>query len=401
MSRLTASGKDFVSDRDWENMQRKIAFVTNICSHYVIRLFELLSERVKVDFFFTGGYEDYWDKKNQLWLGNFNGRYLKGFLIFPKIKITPGLFRLSSREYDVFIKTIEDRFALPFVFLLAKIQRKPFILWTQMWMHPQSRFHKFSYVFMKYIYRHSDAIIVYGSHVRDYLVNLGVPDDKIFCAPHTVDNEFFRKPVSDQQKQDLKKSLGLSAEKIILFVGRFEECKGLSYLIEAVSMIEDVDYCLVFIGTGSMKTSFEEQCKRSAVRYLFLSHIPNQDLYRYYAIADIFTLPSITTAEFKEPWGVVVNEAMNQGCPVVATDAVGAAAGGLVEDGKNGFIVPERDSLALKTAMETLLKDDDLRRRMGREARDKIERWGGSEQTVLGFIEAIEFVRGKKACKDT
>jgi glycosyltransferase involved in cell wall biosynthesis len=254
---------------------------------------------------------------------------------------------------------------------------------------------------MKYIYRHSDCIVVYGSHVRNYLVGLGVSNDKIFCAPHTVDNEFFRKYVSDQEKQDLREQLGLSIEKIILFVGRFEECKGLSYLIEAVSMMKDINYCLVFIGTGSMRTFFEEQCKRSAVRYLFLSHIPNQELYRYYAIADIFTLPSITTAEFKEPWGVVVNEAMNQGCPVIATDAVGAAAGGLVEDGKNGFIVPERDSLALKKAMETLLRDDDLRRRMGREARDKIERWGGPEQTVLGFVEAIEFVRGKKVHQDT
>ena len=64
-------------------------------------------------------------------------------------------------------------------------------------------------------------------------------------------------------------------------------------------------------------------------------------------------LPSITTALDKEPWGLVVNEAMHAGLPVVATDAVGAAAGGLVRDGENGFVVPERDADALAAAVRS------------------------------------------------
>jgi hypothetical protein len=76
----------------------------------------------------------------------------------------------------------------------------------------------------------------------------------------------------------------------------------------------------------------------------FAGYVPSRETRPYYALADLFVLPSITTASFKEPWGLVVNEAFNQGVPVIASDAVGAAAGGLVQSGVNGLIVPERDS---------------------------------------------------------
>ena len=66
-----------------------------------------------------------------------------------------------------------------------------------------------------------------------------------------------------------------------------------------------------------------------------------------YAACDVLVVPSVPTRTFREPWGLVVNEAMNQGLAVIATDAVGAAAGGLVRDGENGLIVPAGDERAL------------------------------------------------------
>ena len=70
-----------------------------------------------------------------------------------------------------------------------------------------------------------------------------------------------------------------------------------------------------------------------------------------YAAADVLVVPSIATRTFREPWGLVVNEAMNQGLPVIASDAVGAVAGGLVRDGRNGLVVRAGDSGALAHAM--------------------------------------------------
>ena len=97
----------------------------------------------------------------------------------------------------------------------------------------------------------------------------------------------------------------------------------------------------------------------------------------------------------KETWGLVVNEAMNQGVPVVATDAVGAAAGGLVQSGVNGFIVPERDSTALGEAIGYILNDDVLRAKMSRNARRIIAGWD-NERMVNGFQRAIQYTLQKR-----
>ncbi len=79
--------------------------------------------------------------------------------------------------------------------------------------------------------------------------------------------------------------------------------------------------------------------------------------------SDVLVLPSIPDATFREPWGLVVNEAMNQGLAVIATDAVGAAAGGLVRDGRNGLVVPAGDSARARAGALTRLAGDGALRR--------------------------------------
>lgn len=369
----------------------KIFFITNMCTHYSIRLFEILAQSYDVNFYFTGGHEHYWEKKNKLYLGNFKGEYLRGFLLVPGFKITFGLFALFWRQMDIVIKTIDDRFALPLIFLIAKIRHKPFILWTGLWHHPETLAHKITRSLTRALYRHSDALVVYGSHIKRYLVSLGVSEDKIFIAPHAVNNELFNKEVSMEEKQGLKSEIGLSRGKVVLYVGRLEECKGIEYLIEAAKEIKNNSFNLLFIGRGTMRDAVEQKCKEHKIQHAFLDYIPNEELYRYYAISDIFVLPSITTKDFKEPWGLVINEAMNQGCPIVATNAVGAAAGGLVKNGINGFIVPEKNAGALKEAIGKILKDEHLRWNMRKASREMIVLWT-PERMAQGFSQAINFV---------
>jgi glycosyltransferase involved in cell wall biosynthesis len=84
-----------------------------------------------------------------------------------------------------------------------------------------------------------------------------------------------------------------------------------------------------------------------------------------YAACDVLVVPSIRTRNFREPWGLVINEAMNQRVPVIASDAVGAVAGGLVRDRANGLVVPAADAGALADAITRLAGDRDLRERLG------------------------------------
>ncbi len=151
---------------------------------------------------------------------------------------------------------------------------------------------------------------------------------------------------------------------------------------------------LVLVGAGEEESVLKAQSEVLGIsqQLRFVGYVPTEETYLYYKIAKLFVLPSITTNTFKEPWGLVVNEAFNQGTPVIATDAVGAAAGGLVQDGVNGFIVPERDADELTNAMHRLLDHDDLCQTMSHNALKTIQTWD-NERMVKGFRDALEFVR--------
>ena len=108
-------------------------------------------------------------------------------------------------------------------------------------------------------------------------------------------------------------------------------------------------------------------------------------LRNFYAGSDVLVVPSIPTRDFLEPWGLVVNEAFDQGVPVIATDAVGAAAGGLVQHDRTGLVVPAGDARALAAALRRLHGDRDLRERLGNAAREAVR--GYSHDAWAGGVE--------------
>jgi glycosyltransferase involved in cell wall biosynthesis len=108
-----------------------------------------------------------------------------------------------------------------------------------------------------------------------------------------------------------------------------------------------------------------------------------------YAGADVVVIPSVRSRRFLEPWGLVANEAMHQRIPVIATDAVGAAAGGLVRHGETGLVVPAGDARALAGALRRLHGDRALRERLGEAgaraaARLTFEGWAAGFAAALG-----------------
>ena len=107
-----------------------------------------------------------------------------------------------------------------------------------------------------------------------------------------------------------------------------------------------------------------------------------QAMRRFYDLCDVFVLPSV-----HEPWGLVVNEAMNLGRPVVVSDQVGSGYD-LVRDGENGFVVPAGDASALATALSVILADPERARRMGRRSREIIDGWD-FEADVHGLRAAL------------
>jgi glycosyltransferase involved in cell wall biosynthesis len=374
----------------------KIAFITNFCSHYRIKTFERIGRLFDTDFyFFSAGDEWYWQQNHGINRGDFKYQYLKGFRL-GLTRITPLLpVQLSRGNYDIYIKCINGKFTLPVTYFLARLKRKPLILWTGIWMRLQSKFHKLLLPITRYFYLHADAIVVYGDHVKKYLVSEGVPAERIFIAYHAVDNEAYNQIIGEDEKKELREQLNIPDDKkVILYLGRLEASKGVSYLVDAFESLADhEDAVLLLAGTGSEKEVLEEKVREKGIqdKVRFTGYIPTDQAVRYYSIAWVYVLPSITTTMGKEPWGLVVNEAFNQGIPVIATDAVGAAAGGLVQHDCNGKIVPEGNVQALSQALCEILDDPILRHQLSKNALSEIALWT-NERMVDGFSQAIHYV---------
>ncbi len=370
----------------------KVLLIGNLCAHYRIKLFELLDKMFDIKFLFFSEGEKYYD--GQRYLGDFKGQYLWGVNLIPKVRINPRLiYELLFYDYDILIKCINSPLPLLLSFVISKIRGKKFVLWTGIWHHPATWFHRFSFPFVKFIYKHADAIGVYGTHVKKYLLSMGIDEKKIFIFQKAADNSLYNKMVSSEQVLSLKHKLNVADRKVILYVGQMEEVKGLNYLIDAYSKLNQNNTTLLLIGRGSQRERLGHLAASHGLNgnVLFLDRVENDNLYSYYAIADVFVLPSITTRTSKETWGMVVNEAMNQGCPIVATDAVGAAAGGLVRNGINGFVVPEKNSDALRGALGRILNDEALKNKMRANSKRTVAEYT-VERKAEGFKEAIAFV---------
>lgn len=145
-------------------------------------------------------------------------------------------------------------------------------------------------------------------------------------------------------------------KKVILFVGRLAEIKGVTYLIEAM---KQVDAKLVIVGDGTLKNTLELQAKEQRDKILFLGAKTHEELKTIYASADIFVAPSITMPDgSKEGFGLVMLEAMASGLPVIASVSGGIAS--LISDGENGMLCSEKSSEAIAEKVNILLEDKKL-----------------------------------------
>jgi glycosyltransferase involved in cell wall biosynthesis len=376
----------------------RIAFVTNFCPHYRVKTFELLAKHYEADFFFySDGSEWYWQQNHGTRIGQFRHQYLRGITVLGT-RITPSLIsKLWQGDYDAIVTGIDGRFALAATYLAAYLRRRPLILWTGIWSAIDTPFHRLISPLTRHIYRRASAIVTYGEHVKGYLMGLGIAKEKIFIAPHAVDNEQYARPVPEAEIRALREKFRLAPrDRVVLYLGRLEEIKGLSYLIEAFGRVTTADAVLILAGDGSERQTL---CKLAADlglqdRVRFSGYVPPENTLPYYSMAHALVLPSISVRYGKELWGLVVNEAMNQGVPIIASDAVGAVAGGLVRDGENGFVVPQRDPKALAHAIQMILDSSNLRNEMSRQAQRIIGEWD-NERMVEGFRQAVDYVRHK------
>ena len=224
------------------------------------------------------------------------------------------------------------------------------------------------------LFRVPDRFVPGGTGQARYLANFGVTKDRVTVAQMTVDVEAIRRFCAqggEGARSAARACWGLSmGEAVAIYVGRLEEHKGVHLLLTAFAAAgaQEKKLRLVIVGDGHL-CSQVGAAAASDRRIVYLGRLSGENVLRAYAAADFLVLPS----RF-EPWGLVVNEAMGCGLPVIVSDRVGCAED-LVRDGETGLVVAADDEHALAAAMVQLARDEATRRRMGEAAEMLISGW--------------------------
>jgi glycosyltransferase involved in cell wall biosynthesis len=215
-----------------------------------------------------------------------------------------------------------------------------------------------------------------------------------FLMPYAVDNQYFATLAAEAapREHELRAELRLEPGRpIVLFASKLQTRKHADHLIEAFRLLlagwkrpEALPY-LVIVGDGEERANLEAQVTRHGVQDVRFAGFRNQsELPRFFQMADVFVLPSR-----HEPWGLIVNESMASGCPVIVSTDVGSHAD-LVTDGVEGCVYPVGDVNALHTALQRVLASPETSRAMGEAARNRMSTWS--------FEQDVQALRAALAC---
>jgi glycosyltransferase involved in cell wall biosynthesis len=239
-----------------------------------------------------------------------------------------------------------------------------------------------------------DAFLVIGSRNRDYYRAFGVPDEKFFWAPYGVDNDWFSlsEPARSLARARIRAQLGVHDEAVVFASSaKLIARKRPLDLVDAVAEVRrrGVDAHALFIGDGEERAAIDAHAARAGVaKFTSITGFVNQaELPAWYVAADALVLPS----DARETWGLVVNEAMAAGLPVVVSEAAGCSAD-LVHEGENGFTYPCGDVRALADRLAAIAAlGDDGRRAFGNRSRQIVERFsvGVTAAATASAVDAI------------
>lgn len=270
--------------------------------------------------------------------------------------------------------------------IYSKFMKKPFILFSESTVYEKSWRRVFGLPLVKFMVKLADAYLTPGINAKEYLESLGAKKNKVFVVSNAVDNKFFynKSRLSVQQKLRIKRKFKISGERVILYVGRLERVKGIEYLLDAYKNLEPEvkDAVLVITGDGPLKKRLRQRCKKEKIkRVIFVGNLERSQMPKVYGVADLIVLPS-----WSEVWGLVINEAMSCGLPVISTENVGSSRD-LIKNGINGYLIKARDSQALYQAIKKVLSNSKVRK-MGDNSRRIISGFT-YKKMADGFIKVI------------
>ena len=254
----------------------------------------------------------------------------------------------------------------------AKFHSARFVAWIESTSRDQRNPSALAAFIKQTFIRNCSAFVVPGKSAFEYVNSMGVPAERIHTAPNAVDNQRFAKLAREVREREAhyRNELGLPP-RYFVFAGRVTHEKGVFQLLEAYTQLEPElrsQMGLVLVGEETAKDELmKNAAKIDPGTVVFPGFAQRDQLAAFYALAEVLVFPTLS-----DTWGLVVNEAMACGLPIIASDVAGCVAD-LVHDGENGYVVPSAQVDKLTEAMAAFARDPQLASRMGQRSATLIE----------------------------
>ncbi|MGH9257350.1 MAG: glycosyltransferase family 4 protein [Vicinamibacterales bacterium] len=238
------------------------------------------------------------------------------------------------------------------------------------------------------------GVLVIGSANRRFYEHYGVPRSRQFFTPYAVDNEYFlvQRGLLEPSRQHRRREHGWTDDVTVVgFSGKLIPLKRVEDVIDAVAALqsEGLRIGLLVVGDGPSRAALEDRVRTHQLRWTLFAGFKNQsELAAWYLCMDALVLPSRS-----ETWGLVLNEAMLFGLPIIASSMVGAAED-LIEEGKNGCVCAVGNVQALTAALRTLVMSPERRHHFGQRSHALVQQYS-HDACVHGILDGLQHVTGR------
>lgn len=330
----------------------KVLFLVNIPSPYRVDFFNHLGKFCDLTVLFerksSAERDASWANANFI---NFNGIFLNSLNIRKNTALSIEILKyIKKNKYNIIVI---GGYATPTGMLaieLLKMKKIPFILNTDGGIIKKDSIVKYN--IKKRFISSAAQWLSTGSKTTEYLLHYGADFEQVYTYSFTSlkQNELIERPPLKNKKIQLRKKLGIHEEKVILSIGQFIDRKGFDILLAACGKISK-DYGVYIIG-GKVTKEYKEIINDLNLKNVhFLEFKTKSILKDYYEMSDLFVLPTR-----EDIWGLVINEAMSAGLPVITTDKCVAGLE-LIENNINGFVIPVNNAKELAIKIELILSN--------------------------------------------
>ncbi len=332
---------------------KRVLFLTNYPSPYRVRFFDELGKYMDVTVLFSDPVESI-THRNEAWFedgrGGFHPVQLTGSPVRGEY-FCPGVSKWLKKPYDAIVIGGYSSPTAIWAMVHLWLRKIPFYMEVDGGLIRQEG--KLKYRIKKALVQMANEWLSTGAYPTKYLVHYGAKEEKVRFYPFSslYEADILPEAVSQEEKAALRRELGIFQKRMILAVGQCIPRKGFDILLKAAKGLpEDTAVCIVGGEPTEEYLRLREELGLDQV--FFPGFQKKENLAKYYRAADLFVLPTR-----EDIWGLVINEAMAYGLPVITTDRCVAGLE-LVENGVNGYLVPVEDEKTLGEKMREALQGD-------------------------------------------